>query len=126
MKVSKDVRSLLERADPLRSESGMSEADAAQMRHAILSAARDSQAARMIPMIWPRAVAVAAAVVLLVVVATIAGSRRPGSVAAPPVEKAVAVPEAAGERLQLQFATPGGTRVIWTLDPEFKVGGVAP
>lgn len=126
MKVSKDVRSLLERADPLRSESGMSEADVARMRHELLTAPRESQAARMIPMIWPRAVAVAAAVVLMVVVATIAGSRRPGGVAPPPVEKAVVVPEADGERLQLQFATPGGTRVIWTLDPEFKMGGVAP
>lgn len=25
------------------------------------------------------------------------------------------------EKRQIQFATPGGTRVIWTLDPEFEI-----
>ena len=25
------------------------------------------------------------------------------------------------ERRQLQFATPGGTRIIWTFDPDFSV-----
>jgi hypothetical protein len=32
----------------------------------------------------------------------------------------------AGERRQVQFATPGGTRIIWTLDPEFKLPEVVP
>ena len=120
--MSKDLRSLLEHADPLRGESGLSEADAARMRQAILSARSDREPA---PRFWPRAVAVAAVVLLMVVAGTIAGLRRPEGVP-PAAEKAVAIPEAAGERLQLQFATPGGTRIIWTLDPEFKVGGVAP
>ena len=31
-----------------------------------------------------------------------------------------AVPSPAGGRRQLQFATPGGTRVIWVFDPEFN------
>ena len=116
-----DVRSLLERADPLRSENGLSEADAARMRHAILSLPPGVQSSRMF---WPRAAAVAA-VVLMMVVVTVASLRRPANVPLP-VEKAVADPAGVGERLQLQFATPGGTRIIWTLDPEFKVGGVAP
>ena len=117
-----DVRSLLERADPLRSENGLSEADAARMRHAILSLPPGGQSSRTF---WPRAVAVAAVVVLMVVVVTVASLRRPANVPLP-VEKAGANPAGASERLQLQFATPGGTRIIWTLDPEFKVGGVAP
>lgn len=35
-----------------------------------------------------------------------------------------ATPESSGEQLsprQLQFTTPGGTRVIWTLDPDFEI-----
>ena len=28
---------------------------------------------------------------------------------------------AAGERTQLHFSTPGGTRIIWTLDPAFQL-----
>lgn len=118
----KDVRSLLEGADPLRRESGLSAEDAARMRHAIMSLPQGGQAPRIF---WPRAVAVTAVVVLMVVVVTVASLRRPANVPLP-VEKAVADPAGASERLQLQFATPGGTRIIWTLDPEFKVGGVAP
>jgi hypothetical protein len=36
------------------------------------------------------------------------------------VASAVA-PAANAERRQVQFSTPGGTRVIWTLDPEFEL-----
>jgi hypothetical protein len=122
MKVSKDLRSVLERGDPLRGESGLSEADVARMRQAVVSARFNRDPA---PKFWPRAVAVAAVLLLLAVVGTIAGLRRPEGIP-PAAEKAVAIPEATGDRLQLQFATPGGTRIIWTLDPEFKVGGVAP
>jgi len=38
---------------------------------------------------------------------------------APEVRSVTAVP-ARSEPLQLQFTTPGGTRIIWTLDPEFN------
>jgi hypothetical protein len=27
---------------------------------------------------------------------------------------------------QVQFRTPGGTRIIWTLDPSFHLGGPLP
>jgi hypothetical protein len=42
-------------------------------------------------------------------------------------EKAAAgVTDAAGDRQQLQFATPGGTRIIWVFDPAFEVKGTLP
>jgi hypothetical protein len=31
-----------------------------------------------------------------------------------------------GERRQLQFATPGGTRIIWTFDSDFSVRETMP
>ena len=33
------------------------------------------------------------------------------------------VPDA-GERRQVQFSTPGGTRIIWTIDPKFQLNEV--
>jgi hypothetical protein len=30
----------------------------------------------------------------------------------------------ATDRLQVQFATPGGTRIIWTIDPQFRLNEV--
>jgi hypothetical protein len=47
-------------------------------------------------------------------------------------ERAVAVDEPAdgrpteGGRRQLQFATPGGTRIIWVFDADFEVKGTLP
>ena len=56
----------------------------------------------------------------------------PGAAAPPPGDLAVAgeiapgAPEAGGGRQQLQFATPGGTRIIWVFDAEFEVKGTLP
>jgi hypothetical protein len=33
----------------------------------------------------------------------------------------VNAPDPAGERRQIQFSTPGGTRIIWELNPEFSL-----
>jgi hypothetical protein len=37
-----------------------------------------------------------------------------------------AVTDAPGDRQQLQFSTPGGTRIIWVFDPAFEVKGTLP
>ena len=53
----------------------------------------------------------------------------PGATAPPPGHVAVAgesAPDAGGGRQQLQFATPGGTRIIWVFDAEFEVKGTLP
>ena len=41
-------------------------------------------------------------------------------------EAALEPPSPEGERRQLQFATPGGTRIIWVFDSEFDVKGTLP
>ena len=56
----------------------------------------------------------------------------PGATAPPAGGLTVAgelAPETApmgGGRQQLQFATPGGTRIIWVFDAEFEVKGTLP
>jgi len=56
----------------------------------------------------------------------------PGATAPPAGDLAVAgeiapsAPDAGGSRQQLQFATPGGTRIIWVFDAEFEVKGTLP
>ena len=55
----------------------------------------------------------------------------PGATAPPAGDLAVAGEIAprrrrCGGRQQLQFATPGGTRIIWVFDAEFEVKGTLP
>jgi hypothetical protein len=118
----KDVRSLLDEADPIRREPELPDGDATRMRSVIVSAAR--QPARPSPF-WSGALALAAAAVLAVVAGTIGERRLPTRQVSSEIEPAIA-PSANGERRQLQFSTPGGTRIIWTLDPEFQLREVRP
>jgi hypothetical protein len=41
-------------------------------------------------------------------------------------DQADTAPQAGSGRQQLQFATPGGTRIIWVFDAEFDVKGTLP
>jgi hypothetical protein len=55
----------------------------------------------------------------------------PGATASPAGDQGIAaesVPATppGGGRQQLQFATPGGTRIIWVFDAEFEVKGTLP
>lgn len=43
--------------------------------------------------------------------------------AAPPVRD---MPSASGDMRQLQFSTPGGTRIIWQFNPNFSLGETIP
>jgi hypothetical protein len=118
----KDLRSLLEEADPLRRESELSETDAARMRAVVVSTAR--QPVKSSPF-WSGAFAVAAAAMLMLIAGTL-GERRLANRAAVSGTEPAIVQTASGERRQLQFSTPGGTRIIWTLDPGFQLREVKP
>jgi hypothetical protein len=66
---------------------------------------------------WQRPLAMAAILVLMIGSGVVAGRRaaerdRQSAATAGPA----AAPE---ERRQLQFSTPGGTRIIWVFNPEF-------
>ncbi len=121
MEETNDLRRRLADADPLRREPALSEADAARMRRAILDAPRTAEIERAF---WPRALAVAGALGLVIAGGTVVVDRRSPEV--PEAAVTVQTPVDAGERRQLHFETPGGTRIIWTLDPEFKLPEVAP
>ena len=117
----RDVSSLLKDADPVQREPGLSGADAARLRNVILGSAREP---RTDARFWPSALAVAAAVVLMVITGTFAGGRLSSPGRNAPAQGGLV--RETGERRQVQFATPGGTRIIWTLDPEFTLGEVVP
>jgi hypothetical protein len=83
------------------------------MRRIIIAVAADAEP---LPSPWP--LRVAAAGVMLAFLTAGAGEHRTPSGAADPVR--------AGERRQIQFATPGGTRIIWELNPDFTLGEALP
>jgi hypothetical protein len=68
----------------------------------------------------------AAALVLSAVTALPGASAPPDGAQAVDVENGREAPPAGNGRQQLQFATPGGTRIIWVFDAEFEVKGTLP
>jgi hypothetical protein len=117
----KDLNTLWRDGDPAASDKGLSPAQAEHMRRQILSAARQPDVLRT-P--WQQPLAVAAVIALTVAAGIIAGQRFPRDGEAPLSPG----PEASSEdgRRQLQFSTPGGTRIIWVFDPEFSVKETVP
>jgi hypothetical protein len=114
----KDVGDLLREGDPIAREGGMSAADIGRMRRAVVSAADHESA---MTAWWPRPILIAATVAVTIVAGVIVGHRLPsrdaagdGTAGEPSSRTA-----ASAERRQLQFASPGGTRIIWVFDPEF-------
>ena len=117
----KDLHALLTAADPVRDTPELSAEEAQAIRRVVVVAAR-SEATAIRP--WPGAVPIAAVVVVMIAVGITAGRKM-----APPdefVEIAAGALVEPGERTQVQFETPGGTRIIWTLDPEFEMQGSTP
>lgn len=112
----KTLADLMREGDPLTRDPGLSEAEASAIRRRVVSEAAGQPARRVA---WRGAFAIAAAIAL--VIAGVTGGRRlpPPSVASGGA--AVADSARPAERRQLQFATPGGTRIIWTFDSEFSV-----
>ena len=115
----KDLHALLTEADPVRETPELPREDARALRRVVLTAA---PATSTVSQPWPGAVSIAAVVVIMIAVGIAAGVR------VPPPEESAAVGEVIEpvERTQVQFATPGGTRIIWTLDPEFELHGSTP
>ena len=116
-----DPSSLLRAADPLGDESEhqeLSAADAQAIRRAMLAAI---PAATVRP-IWRRPVLLAAAAALVASVSGAVGHRLATRSDIEPVIESLEAPVTAGdsERRQLQFATPGGTRIIWVFDDNLR------
>jgi hypothetical protein len=112
-----DWRTQLREFDPAHEAPEPGRFDA--MRTVVVEAAR---AADVVRSPWPRRLAFAT-----VALALVAGGA--GDVGFDPFAPAQAVigdPEPAGQRRQVQFATPGGTRIIWELNPEFRLTETLP
>lgn len=117
----KDLHTLLTDADPVTAKPELSPEEALAMRRLVLSAARTDRPARD-P--WSGALPVAAVVILTIAAGVALGRKLPGGTESAGISAhALAAPS---ERRQVRFATPGGTRIIWTLDPEFELRGSTP
>ena len=115
-----DIRDRLRDADPLLSDPALSADDIAAMRRRVLDAVPETP---HVVTDWKRTLAIAAAVTLMAG-AGIDTARR-ASRAEPVREPSSPVPAATAPletmKTQLQFSTPGGTRIIWTIDPAFHL-----
>ena len=114
----KDVGRLLRNADPLAHEEGLPPSAVTEMRRAIVAAAGDAERHAGW---WPTPLVVAATVAMTVAAGVMVGRslawRGAQTAAARPQPASAAV---ISPRRQLQFATPGGTRIIWVFDPDFN------
>jgi|RhiMetdeSRZDD1v2_1073273.scaffolds.fasta_scaffold12900_14 hypothetical protein len=110
----KAVNDLLREADPLNEDPGLSDVEVRVMRRAVVEAANERQAAGFFAY---QPLAVGAVLVLMIAAGITTGRHLPSSRNS--VSRPSSAPTVAEERRQLQFATPGGTRIIWTFDPEF-------
>jgi len=115
------VRDWLRSADPVVDEPPLSETDAQRLRRLVIAAGDERPTSFAV---WSRT---SVAAVTLVVVLTVAvgvsrwWSPTDDARAVPSGGTAVTAPSSdASTRRQLQFSTPGGTRVIWIFNADFK------
>jgi hypothetical protein len=114
-----DIKQLLQDADPVRSEEPLSPAEARVLRTAMLEAA--ATAPKRAGSIWYRPLAVATIAIVLIGISGATGDRAWKQTSSEPHVPDPVQGGGSSERRQIQFSTPGGTRIIWILDPGFSV-----
>jgi hypothetical protein len=109
-----NLKDLLRDADPVPREPGLSSDALADLRRAMLAAAH---AEPVRPVFWLRQLTMAACLTVLVLAGLVAAYR------VQPAARDVPTPasSASAQPTQIHFSTPGGTRIIWTLDPGFQL-----
>ena len=90
----------------------LTDEDILAMRRAVVAAARDAAPGGR----WRRPLALAAAACLTIGVGAVVGRRFEAH--GPPAPGAVG---GSAPQLQLQFATPGGTRIIWVFNADLDL-----
>ena len=110
--MTNNIRERLRDADPLEREPGLMPADVEVMRRAVLSKANAPAPHGY----GYTTVLVLATVVAALMIAAFAGHRF-GTVSELPQHT---------EQRHLQFETPGGTRIIWVLNPDFELSRGTP
>ena len=113
-----DIRDRLREADPLLNEPGLTAEQAAAMRRRVIDAAREQRRAGVAWIEWRRTGAIAAAVALIAIAGIDTARRTERAV---PARSLTSAPADAVAKTQLHFSTPGGTRIIWTIDPAFQL-----
>jgi len=116
-----DVRHWLRNADPVADDPSLSEVDAQRMRRAVIAAGDQRRSSFTIG----RRTSWAAATLVVVFTVALGVSRwlvltEDDSAIVPGETALAAPPREAGTRRQLQFSTPGGTRVIWIFNADFE------
>lgn len=101
------LRALLRQADPARDGGEPDAEETARLRRRVLSQPVAPDRAPVPPLRWA-----AAAAALLLVLALAAGERRLG-----PRAPAPAAATALAATRQIHFRTPGGTQIVWVLQP---------
>ena len=104
----KSLREILRDADPFPGEPPLDSSDVDRMRRVVLAERRDPRPS------WTRPALVAAAAAI--VVAAVADRWPASGRSTKDMPAQVDAPIDAAARRQLQFVTPGGTRVIWTFN----------
>jgi hypothetical protein len=105
--------------DPVAREPELDAFEAQAMRQRVLVEARN-QPSTAPGLWWLRPIAVAGAVAACLLVAIAVGLRiNPGDVA--PVSAGRPSPSRQSPPRQMQFASPGGTRIIWTFHQEMDL-----
>ena len=112
-----DLGARLREADPVGREPGLSPDALAEMRRNVVVAARQEQ--RFV--ITRHRILALVGAAALVAVAGVAIARKPDGRVVPASAPAAASDQ--GRRTQVHFSTPGGTRIIWTIDPGFQLKG---
>lgn len=110
----KHLEDLLREADPVPREPGLPDDAVADLRRAMLLAAH---AAPDRHLAWGRQLVMAACLTVMVLTGIVAAHRVPAAARDAPVP----IASSSAQRTQVHFSTPGGTRIIWTLDPAFQL-----
>ena len=105
-----DISERLRTTDPVACEPGLSATEVQVMRRAIVAAATDAGQAGWSPGRLALAGTLLFTAVLAVFISTVFA----------PVRQESTQPQASEPR-QLQFETPGGTRVVWVLNSKFDL-----
>ena len=113
----RDIGRLLRDGDPVALEPEMSAADVQAVRRAVLAALATTDRATSR---WPGPLLAGAAVTAALAAGVFVGLRTPAPHMSPIETESAHASDAAGAHRQLQFASPGGTRIIWVFDPEFN------
>lgn len=111
--MTSDLRKQLRDTDPIRIEPPLPVAEIDTMRRKIVAvaAARSHERSQQLLRV---AIAIGLVCGLVPTMLFLIRGRPAGApIASPQI----------GEQRQLQFTTPGGTRIIWVLNPNFHLGG---